>query len=246
MKESRRLHAANGSGLEAVIYVHETTALIPFRNVIVIWDTTPEALREWREARSAAYEDSANASLENPVGAPVWVDLSDAVERAVSATGTPESEVPSIGLYLDVKTRKKASGKGPYPDFVKAFGKILRERDEKPLGLGRVLKWKVAVTLCKLLCFLRIHGVEGLERWVARKFSVSHAWRARAARRKARRFYRESRRRGRDFGGPRGREGVDGDRRRTLQAERGGARPRRERIAMAGNAVALKSKGGQG
>ena len=187
----------------------------PFRNVIVIWDTTPQALREWREARSAVYEDSANASMENPLGASVWVDLSDAVERAVSATGTPESEAPSMGLYLDVKTRKKAWGKGPYPEFVEVFGKILRERNEKPLGLGRVLKWKVVVTLWKLLCFLRIHGVDGLERWIARKFSVSHAWRARAARRRTRRFYRESRRRGRNFGGPGGRDGVDGDRRRS-------------------------------
>ena len=189
----------------------------PFRSVIVIWDTTPQALREWREARSAAYEDAANASLENPVGASVLVELSDAVEGAVIGTGTPESEAPSMSLYLDVKTGKKASGKGPYPEFVEAFGKILRERDEKPLGLGRVLKWKVVVTLCKLLCFLRIHGMEGLERWVVRKFSVSNAWRAKAARRRARRFYRESRRRDRDFGGPRGREGVDGDRRRSCR-----------------------------
>ena len=184
----------------------------PFRNVTVIWDTTPQALREWREARSDAYEDSANSSLENPMGAAVWVDLSDAVERAVIGTGTPESEAPSMGLHLDVKTRKKVSGQGPYPEFVEVFGKVLRERDEKPIGLRRAMKWKVAVTLWKLLCFLRIHGVDGLERWIVRRFSVSHAWRARAARRRARRFYRESRRRDRDFGGPRGRAGVEGDR----------------------------------
>ena len=187
----------------------------PFRNVIVIWDTTPQALREWRETRSVAYEDAATASLENPVGASVWVELSDAIEGAVIGTGIPESEVPSIGLHLDVKTGKKASGNGPYPEFVEAFGKTLRECEEKPLGPRRVLKWRVAEALCKLLCLLRIHGVEGLERWVARKFSVSHAWRARAARRRARRFYCESRRRGRDFGGPRDRERADGDRRRS-------------------------------
>ena len=44
-------------------------------------DTIPQALREWREARSDAYQDSANASLESPMGAAVWVNLSDAVER---------------------------------------------------------------------------------------------------------------------------------------------------------------------
>ena len=109
----------------------------PFRNVIVIWDTTPQALREWREARSAAYEDAANASLETPVGASVLVELSDAVEGAVIGTGTPESEAPSMSLHLDVKTGKKASGKGPYPEFVEAFGKILRERDENDAGSSR-------------------------------------------------------------------------------------------------------------
>ena len=47
-----------------------------------------------------------------------------------------------------------------------------------------MLKWRVDLTLCKLLCFVRVHGVKGLERWITRKFSVSYAWRARATRRK--------------------------------------------------------------
>ncbi len=40
----------------------------PFSSVIVVWDTTPEALRAWREGRSVAYADAANASLDNPLG----------------------------------------------------------------------------------------------------------------------------------------------------------------------------------
>ena len=183
----------------------------PFRNVIVIWDTTPQALREWRERRSAEYEDPANASLENPMGASMWGVLSDVLEKVISKTATPESEAPSLCLQVDVKTRKKASGTGPYPEFVEALGGVLREElDENPVGLRTMLKWRVTLTVCKPLCFLRFHGVEGLERWIARKFSVSHAWRARATRRKARRFYRESRRRGREFGGPHNRDGGDG------------------------------------
>ena len=173
----------------------------PFRNVIVIWDTTPQALRAWREERSAEYQDAANASLETPMGVSMWGVFSEALEKAVSKTATPESDTPSMCLQVSVKTRKKASGTGPYPELVEAFGEVLRERDENPVGPGAMLKWRVALTLCKVLCFLRIHGVEGLERWIARKFSVSHAWRSRAVRRKARRFYRESRRRGRVFGG---------------------------------------------
>ena len=58
-----------------------------------------------------------------------------------------------------------------------------------------MFKQKFAMMLCNLYCLVKILGVDGLERWIARKFSVPHAWRARAARRRARRFYRESRRR---------------------------------------------------
>ena len=60
--------------------------------------------------------------------------------------------------------------------------------------------YSFALMLCKLFCYLRIYGMEGLGRWFARRLSVLHAWRVRAVRRKARRFYRESRRRGRVFG----------------------------------------------
>ena len=182
----------------------------PFRNVIVIWDTTPHALRTWREERSTAYEDAANASLENSMGASMWGVISDALEEAVSKTETPECDAPSMCFHLNAKTQKKALGTGPYPELVEALGEVLRERNENPLGLRAMLKLRVALTLCKLLCFLRIHGIEGLERWIARRFSVSHAWRVKATRRKTRRFYRESRRRGREFDGPRNRGGVGG------------------------------------
>ena len=77
----------------------------------MIWDTSPQALREWRNGRSAEYEDATNASLENPMPASIWGMLSDALEKAVSETATPESEAPSMGFHVGVKTRKKASGK---------------------------------------------------------------------------------------------------------------------------------------
>ena len=181
----------------------------PFRNVIVIWDTTPQALRTWHEKRSVEYEDAGNASLENPMGASMWGVISDVLEKAVSKMATPERDAPSMCFHVSAKTRKKASGTGPYPELVEALGEVLRIRDENPMGLGAMLKWKVALTLCNLLCFLRIHGVEGLERWIARKFSASHAWKVRVVRRKARRFYRESRRRGRVFGGRRRHTQID-------------------------------------
>ena len=196
----------------------------PFRNVIVIWDTTPQALREWRATRSAEYEDAVNASLENPISASLWEVVSEEPEKAISSTAIPESEASSMSLHLNVKTRKKASGKGPYPEFVEAFAEVVREIDVKSMSFGTMFKPRVALLLCKLFCFVRIHGVDGLERWIMRKSSVSYAWRAMALRRRARRFYRESRRRGRALDGPHNSYGVDGQRRwpRALGAARRG------------------------
>ena len=94
----------------------------PFRKVIVIWDTTPQALHEWCKERSAQYEDAANASLGNPTGASLWGVLSDGLEQAISKTATPESEAPSMSLHVHVEARKKVAGRGPYPELVKAFG----------------------------------------------------------------------------------------------------------------------------
>ena len=182
----------------------------PFRKVVAIWDTSPQAMRAWRSERSAEYVDLGNATLENSLEGSLWAALSDAVEETVSGTEIPESEAPSMSLYLEVKTRKKASGRGPYPKFVEAFGRVVRKREIKVMCLRTILKWKVAETLFKLLCFVRIHGLVGLERWIARKLSVPCAWRVRAARRRARRFYLESGRRGRDFGRPRNLDGDSG------------------------------------
>lgn len=171
----------------------------PFRNVIVVWDTSPEALREWRGTKSPEYADAANASLENPLGARLSESLSDSLEKAVSEAGIPESEAPSLSLHLYAGTKKKASGKGPYPAMVEVLAAVFREGDRRPVGGWSALKAKVALTLCNLLCLVRVHGVIGLERWIARKFSAAHAVKRMAVRRRARRLYRESRRRGRVF-----------------------------------------------
>jgi len=171
----------------------------PFRRVIVTWDTTPQALREWRDRRSAEYENPANLSLRNPVGTPVLDRLSDLMEEATSEAGHPEGDAPSMHFCVDVRVRKEASSTGPYPEPVGAIRDGLREPDESPSGLG--VKLKIAGTLWRWLRFLRLHGMTGFMSRIARKFSVPHAWRTRTTRRRARQLYRESSHRVRDFGG---------------------------------------------
>ena len=179
----------------------------PFRNVFVMWNPTPEALREWNNGRSAEYEDAANTSFRKPMPASFWLGvLPDLVEQAVAKTGIPESEAPSGLFHVSEKTRKKARGKGPYPEFVEAVGKAFRGPVENPTGLGAMLKWRLSLSLLKLFFFKRVHGTDGLKRRIGRKFSISHAWRMRAVRRKQRSLYRQSVRGGRAFGEPRDRD----------------------------------------
>ncbi len=179
----------------------------PFRNIFVMWETTQEALREWNEGRSAEYEDAANTSFSGTMPASFWSGvLPELLEQAVEKTGTPESEVPSSTFHVSEKTRKKARGKGPYPEFVKAMENARREPVENPTGLGAMLKLRLVLSLLKLLRFKKVHGTDGLKRRIARKFSISHAWRTRAVRRKQRSLYRRSVRGGRAFGEPRNRD----------------------------------------
>ena len=130
----------------------------------------------WMQVGTVANHGRGEFVVASVYAASVWAALSDAVEEAVSGTGIPESEAPSMSLHLDVKTRKKASGKGPYPKLVEVFGEVVRECEKKVMGLRTMLKWKVAVALFKLLCFVRIHSLDGLERWIAHKLSVPHAF----------------------------------------------------------------------
>ena len=165
----------------------------PFRRVIVTWDTTPQAFLEWRRRKSAAYDDT---SMDLSIAMALWETFSDSLEKAVSDAKIPESQAPSFSMHLDAKVQKRVTGKGPYPAIAQTVGKLVREQEiGNPLGLRAMLKWKIALLPCKLLCFVRLRGLEGLERWVMRKFSVSHAWRVGALGRKMRRLYRESRRR---------------------------------------------------
>ena len=179
----------------------------PFRNVLVMWEPTPQALREWNNGRSAEYEDAANTSFGKTMPASFWLGvLPDLVEQAVVETGIPESEAPSRLFYVSEKTPKKARGKGPYPELVEVLGEAFRGPVENPTGLGAMLKWRLSLSLLKLFFFKRVHGTDGLKRRIARKFSISYAWRMRAVRRKQRSLYRESVREGRAFGEPRERD----------------------------------------
>ena len=167
----------------------------PFGEIIVLWDVTPQALRAWRESRSPEYEDSSNVTFQNPMGAMLLGVLTDSMQEALSIVGIPESEAPSMCLHICVMTRKKATGVGPFPKLVEVFRKVLPGRDDFPYGLWSNWKLRIAGIVCKLLCFIKFHGVKGLVRRISRKFSAPYRWRINSTRRRARQNYLESKRR---------------------------------------------------
>ncbi len=169
----------------------------PFRKVVVIWDTSPQALYEWDEEKSPVYGNVANQSLESPMGASMIGILSSLFDKAVTKASIPESETPSISLYCSETAEKKATGGGPYPEFVELFKNTIFKHYKNPIGFWEIMKWKISMLLCKLYCFVRIHGVEGIEQWILRKLSVSRSWRMIVLRQNAQQLYRESRQRGR-------------------------------------------------
>ena len=161
----------------------------PFRNVFVLWDTTPQAMRTWLEKRSVEnYGYVANANLE---------DLLDVLDKMSSKTEISEGDMPSMGLHIIVKTRKNASGKEPRSRMVEALQDLFGDHDEKRrMSQLRIrLRWGDISGPLELFRFIKFRGLKNLKQWVVHKISISRAWNERMTRRRARLFDRESRRR---------------------------------------------------
>ena len=169
----------------------------PFKHVTVLWDTTPEAIEEWDIKRSKEYENVVNTSLINPFPPTMLTTFSKALQSAIERTRMNESEAPSCCLNLEIRAEKKKSGKGPYPKMVEMMEEMAKEWTKKERKKGMIEKWKqrAILQLCKIFCFIKIHGIVGLERWLAHKISPKWYVRRKATRRRTLRLYRESVRR---------------------------------------------------
>lgn len=91
------------------------------------------------------HDSAGNASLDNPLGASIWGALLDMTEKTISKIATLESDAPSMSFHVVAKTRKNASGKGPYPGFVETLEEVLHERNESLMDrLREMLKWRAS------------------------------------------------------------------------------------------------------
>ena len=165
----------------------------PFKRIRVTWDMIAEAWREWSRRRSADYDDATDTGLENqiPVANMMMTLFSESLDRAVSETECPDS----MSLHVEAKTQKTKLGRGPSPKKVVLLERIVREQERQGDGILSKVRQRVFLALLSLLCVVRSFGLGRLARWVARRVSVSHAWKLHAIRRRARILYRESRRR---------------------------------------------------
>ena len=156
----------------------------PFRKVVVVWDTTPEAVSEWRARRTSEY-------------GPRLLDVLLDVPPEVLEAGAPSSIELSLRAET-IKTIRKTPREGPYPEFVEVVAETLRSSkgSRRPAGRWPVSVRRAAFDLRNLIRFVRADGPVGLKRRIAGRFLASRI------RRRARRLYRESRRQGCDLGTP--------------------------------------------
>ncbi len=170
----------------------------PFKRVIVLWETTPEAMKEWGVKRSREYEDAANTTLMNPISLTALLRWLELLEKPIERTGTVKSEVSSsLHFHIEKKVERKKEGKGPYTDIVLKMEKIAKQlkKEERKKGIIEKFRFWFFLQLFKVFCFARIHGIAGLAIWGAQKISPKRYLRNKAAEQRALWLYRESVRR---------------------------------------------------
>lgn len=86
----------------------------PFKQIVVVWDTSPEALREWDQKRSREYRDVANTTFGDPIPFATGINSSfmDYLMESAAELGLAESEIPSISFKISIKTQKKKKARG--------------------------------------------------------------------------------------------------------------------------------------
>ena len=173
----------------------------PFWRIVVVWVPSLESVREWHgKTRYEVFDDPAYRRIGGlPVKlqsmTPVWLNLMGRLEAARA----DDERVEEWTLFIRVACPKEQSDETSLqlPPRVEAFKRVLdgdSQRPDRENPLDRV-KWHAMLRAMAVLCFVRMYGVSGLERWAITKLSPRHRMTQLAMRRRALRLYRASRRR---------------------------------------------------
>ena len=156
----------------------------PFWRIVVIWKPTGQSMREWTyRARLDQYDDPAfwNFSGMPAIAGSLMASLVDL---------TPEG----MTLHIDAARPEKLEKRVQLPRRMAPLLQIVENlamRHRVPLY--QRIKLRILKRCLELACFLRVHGLEGLERWLVARL-LPRNWMARLARRRrAEGFYRASR-----------------------------------------------------
>ena len=170
----------------------------PFWRIVVVWKVSTENIREWStKAKADVYDDPAYRRISDfPCKMVSTLLLLEELDRAAEET---ESEEWYGGTTLHVVVaRPEKEGKfvqlPPIATVIKRSLKAFKSHPE--WTLPERVKFHVMRRVLEVLCFVRVHGLMGLERWVIARLSPRRWIVGFAMRRRILRLYRASRRRG--------------------------------------------------
>lgn len=192
----------------------------PFWRIVVVWSGSPESMREWcRKARFEVYDDPVYRSLGSvPIPSGTVMHLLSEMMGELEDADPDAKRLPytTHSVYA-VRPKKKGKEKlVPLPTAVEEWRRRMEERGKRSREkLRKRIELYVAARFLEVFCFIRVHGVVGLERWLIAKFSPRRRIARFALRRRAHRLYRASwRRRSKKDGGlSHGRQNVAKSRR---------------------------------
>lgn len=172
----------------------------PFWRIVVVWSMSPESMREWcRKARFEVYDDPAYRSMRSmPIPYGTVMPLLSEMESEREDAGSDAKRLPDGTLSI-FAVRPEKEGKQKFirlPPAVEEWRRRVEENGKlSRMKLPERIKLYAVARFLEVFCFIRLHGVVGLERWLIARISPRRRVARFALRRRAHRLYRASRRR---------------------------------------------------
>ena len=172
----------------------------PFWRIVVVWNCSAESLREWkRRARLEVYKDPSNRKIGSlPIrGGSFDLVMLDLLEKS-TRTGADHNGSTGLTMHIAVAHSKKRE---PTQNLrlPPAVAEVRRHLEKSAKSLrGSVwerIRLRSGQRFLEVICFVRTHGIGGLERWVIARLSPRRRVARLAMRRRAFRLYRSSLRR---------------------------------------------------
>ena len=185
-------------GLKAMERSVLRTSWCPFDSVEVLWTPSAEAFNAWAESADASfYNDPANLSLPHPVSLLKLHRILDVVDSAAEKLNAPKPEFVthikwnrygSVDAMLADQFRRVRLFRGPMPMGPKSDFVVSRSEPHSSWKFDLVAK------AFPVWVLIRVHGWQGLRRWILAQFSPGRLYSRWRLRRQAKKLYGRARR----------------------------------------------------